>query len=169
MTKQRRLIQQRRLVLVPLAVAAVVLAFASVAYACTTITGTITTTLNGTTCSNSTASCTVHPGDTISSTATGLTRGGPYWSLYFLNYKSTQDSMNTCMSNVPGAEQKIAGPVQSSSGQVSGSGQIPVTAQPSSTSSTPTGPALVCWLTSDAIAGAPDYVAATPPTELDVL
>lgn len=169
MTKQRRLVQQRRLVLVPLAVAAAVLAFASVAYACTTITGTITTTLNGTTCSNSTASCTVHPGDTITSTATGLTHG-PWWSLYFLNYKSTQDSMNTCMSNVPGAEQKIAGPVQqSSSGQVSGSGQIPVTAQPSSTSSTPTGPALVCWLTSDAIAGAPNYVAATPPTELDVL
>jgi len=42
----------RRWILVSVTVAAVGLAFASVAYACTTIVGSITTTYKGTTCNN---------------------------------------------------------------------------------------------------------------------
>lgn len=161
----------RRWILVPLTVAAVGLAFASVAWACTTIVGSISTTApapNPNPCPNGPpAGCQVHPGDTISSTATGV-GVAPKWSLYFLNYKSTQDGMNTCMSKVPFSEQKVAGPVTQSGGQVSGSGQIPLTALPSSASSTPKGPALVCWIDSNST-GVPNYNYATPPTELNVL
>jgi len=156
--------KHRRWILVPLTVAAVGLTFASVAYACTAITGSITTT--------PASGSQVRPGDPISSTASGLTTNvGTYWSLYFLNYKSLKDSMPSCMGTVPGSEQKMAGPVQQNSkpGTVSGSGNIPLTALASSASSTPTGPALVCWITSDSTVGVPDYAAGTPASELVVL
>ncbi len=150
---------RRTFVLVPLAAVAVVLAFASVAYACTQIVGSISTTPSGP----------VRPGDTISSTASGLPAVGNtprYWSLYFLNYRKLRDPMDTCMAQVPFSEQKIAGPVQQTGTSVSGSGQIPRTALP--TNST-LGPARVCWIDSDSTVGVPFYNLATPPSEHEVV
>ncbi len=176
----------RRWILVPLTVAAVGLAFASVAYACTTIVGSITTTYKGTTCNNwpltgppPPTNCSVNRGDTISSTGSGLTvrsdgqpgsgaPDGTLWSLYFLNYQKTQDSMKTCMSNVPLGEQKISSgpPVPQSNGSTGAvTGTIPGTALP--TNST-TGPALVCFIDSNSN-GVPQYNYGTPATELEVL
>ncbi len=167
---RERVVKNRpKLILAPLVVGAA-LAFASAAYACVAITGSITTTYNGATCQNTPATCKVNPGVVIASSGSQLaTPDGTYWSLYFLNYKSLQGGTRTCMGAWGDIEQKIAGPVRQSSSTVGPlSAQIPLTALQSSSTTTPQGPALVCWIDSD-LSGIPYYNHATPPTELEVI
>jgi len=159
---------RRTLALALVAAAAALLAVTSLAYACAVITGSITTTYNGTTCQNSPPSCRVQPGAAISSTGSQLASvNGMYWSLYFLESKRLSGNVHTCMSDLPGqVEQRIGGPVQQSNGSVGPvTAQIPLTALQSTSD---TGPALVCWIASDS-RGFPNYNYATPPTELEVL
>jgi hypothetical protein len=157
---------RRRLVLVPLAAAAVVLAFASVAYACTTITGTITTTKGATTCPNSGGSlCQVSTGTTITSTGNSL--GSPsttLWGLYFLRYKSNSDTMNTCMGKTTAREQKVGtqSDTEGTDNSVTISGAIP---GPRLLEPSGTGNARVCLISENALK-APNYSWGTPPTEL---
>lgn len=158
---------RRRFVLVPLAAAAAVLAFASLAYACTTVVGSISSTPNG---------GSVHRGDGITSTGSGLNvsigggtgaGSGTKWSLYFLGHKTYQDSMNTCMGMPLKRESKIGTTTQTqgSTNSVTVSGNIPSNAP---LTGTLLGPALVCLLSENS-SGQPDYSYATPSTEFTVV
>lgn len=186
----------RRWILVPLTVAAVGLAFASVAWACTRIVGSITTTApapNPNPCPNTgpdSSLCQVSAGTTITSTGSSLnvrrnpntgngaldpTAGagagdGTQWGLYFLNYKSQQDNMQTCMSSLPAGERKVGtGSAVQANNSVTISGPIPLTAQKSNSTTTPQGPALVCFISEIKGTPVPDYNYGTPATELAVL
>lgn len=110
---------RRTFVLAPLGAVAVVLAFASLAYACTTIVGSITTT--------PASGSSVSVGQSITATGTDLNvrrnpntgsgsldpNAGPgapdgtLWGLYFLRYKSNDDSMDSCMGDLVAGEQKM--------------------------------------------------------------
>lgn len=159
----------RKLLFIPTGAIAVVLALASVAVACTvvrgqaTITGvTHTTPASAAACADEEAAGTdcAAPGDVI--TVEGShTAKNRLFNLHFLNYASTQDTMGICMGTA--GEQIIGGPVQSDS-----RGNIPATtgvipaAGPSSSTSTPKGPALVCFIT-------PGYGVGTQEDALDIV
>lgn len=176
---------RRRLILVPLAAAAVTLAFASVAYACTVIVGSITTTApapNPNPCPNTgptSSLCKVSTGDTITSTGSGLNvrtdptdkgdgaPNGTRWGLYFLRYESNKDGMNTCMGNTLADEQKVGTQSASqASNSVTISGPIP---GPRPLEPSGTGNARVCLVSEYPVVGLPNYRWATPSTDLVLL
>lgn len=162
---------RRTYVLAPLGAVAVVLAFASLAYACTTIVGSITTT--------PASGSTVSVGDPITATGSNLHQGsgpdagktgaqdGTWWGLYFLRYESNADSMDICMGNLVAGEQKMG---QESKKQANNSvtitGPIP---GPRLVEPEGSGNARVCLVSERAVAdvptGQPNYRWGTPSSE----
>jgi hypothetical protein len=159
----------RKIFLLPFAGVALMLAVASVAYACTIVKGQATITAVTHTSSASAAACSdeeaagrdcAAPADVVTVKATGAAKNRTY-NLHFLNYLSMQDGMGICMG--PG-DQIIGGPVTSDRrGNIPPTdGIIPANATPSSASSTPTGPASVCFIT-------PGYGYGTVDDVLDIV
>lgn len=140
----------RRIALGVLTAAAVALALASVAYACTTVRGATTVTPTSGT-----------PGTTVTATGTNAPAGSRAYDLRFLNFKSDRDSMNTCMSgSLLDPDQKIGGPTTSdASGNIAATtGVIPAGAK-----QTPgTNVAWICFVSSG-------YGYATGPASFTVL
>lgn len=128
---------KRKFGFVSMGAVAVVMAFVSVAYACTVIKGQATITNP----SNKQAA----PNDTITVTAassTGSTIPNASWDLRFLNERPTNDTMLTCMGALSGqlGDVVIGGPVSSAGGAIGAtSGTIPSWAKP--------GVASVCFVT----------------------
>lgn len=166
---------RRTFVLAPMAAIAVVLAFASAAYACTTIVGSFSTTPS--------SGSSVTPGDGITATGTDLHRrvlrngqldpkgngapDGTQWGLYFLDHKPLQDGMNTCMGYLGVGEREIGttSPKQDSTHTVTISGSIPTNAPKSGL----VGPALVCMQSENPNTSNPNYDYATKSSEFVVL
>lgn len=134
----------RRASLVLLTVAAVGLAFASAAFACT-LGGIQGFTENVTPTSG-------RPGTTVSATGR-LARPNTPFNLHFLNFRSQQDQMGTCMGDAKkgGVDQPIGGPtVSNGSGTIARtSGAIPLTAKPNPTDGS--NPALLCFVSAGAV------------------
>jgi len=156
--------------MVSLAVAAVALSAASVAYACTSVPANSSTTITAiqhNTSPSSLGTSAAAPGDVITATGFATTFGANQsYTLNFLNYQSQQDGMSTCMGGATkgGADVVIGGPTNADA-----SGNIPATtgvippAGPSSSTSTPVqGPALVCFIT-------PGYGVATNSASLNIV
>lgn len=160
--------QRRKFLLIPVGATAILMAVASVALACTVVKGRATITGVSHTTPASAAACAdeeaggkdcAAPGDVITVTGSSTARNRTFF-LHFLNYESLQDGMNICMGrqDVP-----ISGPVMSD-----GNGNIPATqgvipaAGPSSSNSTPKGPASVCFVT-------PGYGVGTQDDLLDIV
>lgn len=159
---------RRRIILVPLAAAAVALAFASVAYACTTIVGSISPTpaSGSTVAGGSTVSIAGNGLNVAVGGGTGSINPNQQWGLYFLQHKQYQDSMKTCMGQGVGPTQEeefgTTHPTQGAGNSVTISGRIPnkKTADPAPIGPT-LGPALVCLISENSTTGKPDYNYAT--------
>lgn len=149
----------RKLVVVPLGAISVLLAFASLAWACTQISGSTTVNVpsTGTTCSSTGgAPCSAHPGDAITATGSNAPAPATYW-VHFLNYKTASDG-HSCMGLVGGpppvGDSRISSTGTPSSGGSIGStsATIPSGAQKTNAA---TGPAMVCFISGNA--AGPDY------------
>lgn len=97
--------RKRRILFVPAGAIAILLVFASIAWACTTVQGDTTVEVVRTGCvtTSETTNCDVLPGDSLVASGTG---GPSHWNIasrtafpFFLRFMATgdQDAMNTCM------------------------------------------------------------------------
>jgi hypothetical protein len=119
-----------------LGTAAVVLTFASAAFACTRVLGSTTIT--------SPSSAQGAPGTVITATGSNAWSDAVY-TLRFLNFAADKDEMPTCMGNSAGKDVPISGPVYSFGGNIgSTTGVIPPTAQKTPDAGNR---ALVCFIT----------------------
>lgn len=137
----------RKSFLLSLAIAGLALTLASVAWACTTVQG--STTLSATSGA---------AGSTLTATGDNALANHSGWTIHFLNYKSTQDTMFTCMGTAPGGapvgDQDISSPPGTTYGSTNtghipalgtATGKIPPKAQKTLT---PLDPALICFVDS---------------------
>lgn len=155
------------------------LAAASVAFACTDVTGqTIISTSEITTCPSSSTTSAVQPGQDIWACANSVSGAyGSRWHLYFLNFDKLQHpSMDACMAGVVGpevstyTERHIGGPATQTSTTIAPiKGQVPLDAL---STNADTGPALICFMTHTTATGSVsylDYNASTTPAEVAVI
>lgn len=160
--------ENRRILMVPLTVVAFVVVLASAAFACTVVTGNFnvievkhadnTTTACGPTAND----CVVKPGEEINVEASGI-EAGTLFNLHFLNHSRYKDNMPTCMGilgdgNPVGpafGDRIIGGSHTSSSSGTLGPlwGTIPADAEETQPL---TGKAFVCFIESFSN-GEPDY------------
>ena len=158
---------KRRAAVGVIATAAVVLAFASVAYACTVVGG--QSYVDG-----YSSGVSKYPGDSMSVTGSGA-RPGWYYYTHFLNFKREQDSMATCMNGGGATHPGVyhsTGQYASSSGYLSARTRtVPTDIHPGDSTrdhathpsnSTNGGPALVCHIT-------PQYEYATKSASVTIL
>ena len=152
MREQRGALIKQRVVLAAIASTAAALAFASVAYACTVVGG--QTYVDG-----YSSGVSKYPGDSMSVTGSGARPGWYYWT-HFLNFRSEQDSMGTCMNGSGATHPDVyysTGQYASSTGGLSARTRtVPTDIHPGDSTrdhathpsnSTNGGPALVCHIT----------------------